>query len=119
MPDQAEEHVWVIASTVDVTLRQARRAVLRGSIRLKQEVRIDALEVYCRACRRPWDDVLDEPCIAPVNNEHLRGGPIKERRKRKQYPHHYHDCVASGCEHDCVALGCGSPGGTQQIPAAG
>jgi len=117
MTGKAAKHEWVIASTVDVTTRQARNAVLRGSIRLKEAIRIDALEVYCKACRRPWDDVLDEPCIAPVTNEHLRGGPIRERKKRKQFRHDHHDCALSGCEHDCATLGCERPAMPEHLPA--
>lgn len=119
MPELAE-HQWVIASTVAVDAQQARYAVMRGSIRLKERIRIDAQEVYCRECRRPWDDVMDEPCVAVENNEHLRGGPIGERKKRKQFPHYHHDCALYGCEHDCAALGCGSARtGPQKLHVAG
>lgn len=106
MSDQATGHVWVAAATVVLNNQQAKRAVLRHSVRLPEEFRIDVLEVYCRECRRPWDDVLDEPCSAADNNEHLRGGPIGIRKKRKQYTH-YHDCRRYDCDHDCAALGCG------------
>jgi DNA primase len=59
-----------------------------------------ALEDYiwthnCSQCRRTWDDVADEPCIAATSNEHLRGGPIGERKKRA---HHRHNCELLGCE---------------------
>lgn len=111
MPDKADQHQWVIAATVDATPAQASRAVLRGSVRFPERTRIDALEVYCAGCRRPWSDVVDEPCIAATTNgtpEHLRGGPIGERRKRKQYPH-AHDCNVYACEHDCHTLGCQVP----------
>lgn len=106
MADSAAKHRWVVAATVEVDVRFARRAVLRGSIRLPEKKRIDALEVYCQKCRRPWDDVLDEPCETADSTEHLRGGPIGERKKRKQFPHQ-HDCSQYGCDHDCEALGCG------------
>lgn len=100
------EHVWVAAATVELDMRQAKRAVLRHSVRIPKELRIDVLEVYCRECRRPWDDVAGEPCVAPVNNEHLRGGPIGERKKRA---HH---------RHNCELLGCVLPAATD-IPAVG
>lgn len=106
MADAADKHQWVVAATVEVDVQYARRAVLRGSIRLPERARIDALETYCAVCRRPWDDVFDEPCEAADSNEHLRGGPIGVRKKRKQFRHH-HDCSRYGCEHDCEALGCG------------
>jgi hypothetical protein len=116
MADYSERHRWVIAATVEVDTRYARRAVLRGSVRIPERTRIDALEIYCVACRRPWDDVMDEPCIAATTNEHLRGGPIGERKKRKQFPHQ-HDCSRYGCEHDCKTLGCGPL--PRQIPMVG
>lgn len=95
MPEPfVDAHIWVAAATVELDIKQARRAVLRHSVRIKHEVRIDVLDVYCSACRRIWDDVVDEPCIAASNNEHLRGGPIGERKKRL----HTHDCEAVGCE---------------------
>jgi hypothetical protein len=119
MADYAAMHHWVIASTVEVTPRQARRAVLRGSVRMPEKVRIDALEVYCKECRRPWDDVVTEPCAAAAGTEHLRGGPIGERKKRKQYRHE-HDCARYDCQHDCVTLGCPvTRAGTQPIPLVG
>jgi hypothetical protein len=54
---------------------------------------VHILETYCEACRRPWDDVADEPCIAATDSEHLRGGPIGERKNRT----HTHDCQLWGC----------------------
>lgn len=121
MADSAEKHRWVVAATVEVDVRSARRAVLRGSIRLPEKVRIDALEVYCENCRRPWDDVLDEPCESATSTEHLRGGPIGVRKKRKQF-RHQHDCTRYGCEHDCEALGCGPlprPAPARDVPLVG
>jgi hypothetical protein len=87
------DHVWVGAALVDLSGQQAALADLRGAIRLPQRTRVNILETYCAACRRPWDDVADEPCIAAENNEHLRGGPIGERQKRT----HTHDCSVWGC----------------------
>lgn len=124
MPDKADQHRWVIASTVEVTARQARLAVVRGSVNFT-EARIEAQEVYCAECRRPWSDVVDEPCIAANTSGtpgYLRGGPIGERKKRKQYPH-LHDCNVYSCEHDCHTLGCQVPrttgGDTQPIGLVG
>lgn len=101
-----DEHVWVAAATVDLDGRQAKRAVLRHSVRIPKQAKINVLEVYCAECRRPWDDVADEPCVAVTNNEHLRGGPIGERRKRR------HD------RHRCDLLGCDVAGG-EDVSAAG
>jgi len=79
------DHDWVVAAEVHVDAKIAKHANLRGSFRTAEGQRIMALETYCAACRRPFDDVADEPCAALINNEHLRGGPIGERAKRKKY----------------------------------
>lgn len=111
MPEYAEHHVWIAAATVGLDARQARRAVLRHSVRIPRELKIDVLEVYCSQCRRPWDDVADELCEAAESNGHLRGGPIGERRKRK----HNHP------DHNCTAFGCDPPqaGGDEPMTATG
>lgn len=107
-PEETAEHVWVGASTVELDLKQAHRAVLRHSIRIPEQTKIDVLEVYCSACRRPWDDVAGEPCLAASTTEHLRGGPIGERKKRG----HRHNCAVLGCET-------GPAVGPGPVPAAG
>lgn len=94
MPDFSEKHAWVGAATFSLNIPQARRAVLRHSVLLPEKKRVDVLEVYCAQCRRAWDDVADERCIAASTTEHLRGGPIGERKKRK----HDHNCEVVGCE---------------------
>lgn len=86
-------HQWMGAATITLTLPQARRAVLRGSIRVPESTRVDVLETYCGLCRRPYDDVCDEPCAAADSTLHLHGGPIGTRKKRK----HNHDCELAGC----------------------
>lgn len=86
MPDVAaveNDHKWVGAANVPLDMRLARRADQRGSIRLPEETKIAVLEVYCDACKRPYDDVIGEPCAANINNEHLRGGPIGVRQRRR------------------------------------
>lgn len=87
--DAAEnDHEWVAAANVPLDIKAARRADQRGSIRLPEETKITVLEVSCNACRRPYEDVVGEPCEALVDNTHLRGGPIGERKKRVN---HYQD----------------------------
>ncbi len=83
------------AATVGLSLKQARHALLRHSVRLPKQIRIDVLDIYCDQCRRTFDDVCDEPCIAATTAEHLRGGPIGERKKRA---HHKHNCELLGCD---------------------
>lgn len=69
---------------VDVDHKTAKVADFRGSFRVKEQTRIDALEVYCQECRRPYDEAADQPCEAKINNEHLIGGDQSVRAKRKR-----------------------------------
>lgn len=78
-----EQHTWVGATNVNLNPNQARYAQWRGYVDIPVAERVDVLEVYCGACRRPYEDVSGEPCVAAESNEHLRGGPIGERKKRK------------------------------------
>lgn len=83
--DPATTHRWVGAATIPLTPQQAKTADLRGSFIVKADSRITVVEAYCAACRRPYDDCADAPCVAVDSrtNEHLRGGPIGERKKRR------------------------------------
>lgn len=78
------DHVWVVAATVTLSDVLARQAARRGTVRLAASTKIEALETYCDQCRRPFDDVANEPCIAAVNRDHLIGGPTGERKKRTE-----------------------------------
>jgi hypothetical protein len=92
-----ETHQWIIAVCIPADPVLAKRAVDRLSFRagaLPDDLKISALEVYCAECRRPYEDVEGVICEAAASNEHLRGGPIGERAKRK---HMYHDCEEVGC----------------------
>ena len=82
LPDLA--HVWDINAQVEVTAQQAKIADFRGSLRVKEQTRIDALDVMCRNCRRAFEDVADRACEAKINNQHLIGGDQRERAKRKK-----------------------------------
>ncbi|MFD4133682.1 hypothetical protein [Streptomyces goshikiensis] len=57
-------HTWVVATEIVVDDSVARIADLRGSLRTKAEQRIDALDTYCRPCRRPYADVAGRDCPA-------------------------------------------------------
>jgi hypothetical protein len=96
------QHQWVIATTIDVDAQLARKGVQRGTLRLPATTKVDVMETYCAMCRKSYEDVADTPCAAAViGTEHLRGGPIGERKKRK---HPHHDCEAVGCEHAVVGV---------------
>ncbi|MGX1907634.1 hypothetical protein ACWIID_02030 [Streptomyces phaeochromogenes] len=80
-PDLA--HVWVAAAEVEVTSKIASIADYRGSFKAPEGMRIDALEVYCKGCRRPYDEVRGQDCTAKIDNTHLIGGDQTKRAKRK------------------------------------
>ncbi|GGT05088.1 hypothetical protein GCM10010206_79260 [Streptomyces cinerochromogenes] len=40
---------------------------------------MDALEVYCRNCRRPCEDVAEADYEALIDNPHLIGGDQSQR----------------------------------------
>ena len=83
-------HAWIAASNVPLDDKQAKYAERRGALWVgcvpdpegHLGVKIEALEVSCGACRRPYADVAGLPCAALASTEHLRGGPIGERKKR-------------------------------------
>lgn len=76
-------HVWVAAAEVEVTPKIASIADYRGSFKASEGMRIDALEVYCKGCRRPFDEVRGSDCAARIDNTHLIGGDQSKRAKRK------------------------------------
>ncbi|MFF4543634.1 hypothetical protein ACFY1J_05215 [Streptomyces sp. NPDC001406] len=76
-------HVWVVAAEVEVTPKIAKTADCRGSFKATEGQRIDALEVYCKGCRRPYDEVTGQDCAAKIDNRHLIGGDQSTRAKRK------------------------------------
>ncbi|MFJ8301251.1 hypothetical protein ACIQ9R_35870 [Streptomyces sp. NPDC094447] len=85
-PDDEPEdlsHSWVVAAEISVKERIAKIADFRGSFTTDGGTRVDALEVYCRACRRPYEDVADIDCEALIDNRHLIGGDQSVRAKRK------------------------------------
>ncbi|MGP4046832.1 hypothetical protein [Streptomyces sp. 2A115] len=76
-------HVWVVAAEIEVTPKIASVADYRGSFKASEGQRVDALEVYCRGCRRPYDEVRGDDCAAKSDNTHLIGGDQSKRAKRK------------------------------------
>ncbi|MFE9993515.1 hypothetical protein [Streptomyces avermitilis] len=76
-------HVWVVAAEVQVTPKIAKIADHRGSFKAIEGQRVDALEVYCKGCRRPFDEVKGDDCVAKIDNRHLIGGDQTTRAKRK------------------------------------
>lgn len=76
-------HVWVVAAEIEVVPKIAKMADYRGSFKTTAGQRIDALEVYCKGCRRPYDEVTGQDCSAKIDNRHLIGGDQSTRAKRK------------------------------------
>lgn len=95
-PKISPSHEWVAATHVTVDDRQAKRGMQRGSLHLKTSTKIEILDVYCVQCRRPYDQVADQECIAASTREHLIGGP--EGGARAPRKHRYHDCAEVGCD---------------------
>jgi hypothetical protein len=94
MPEAiSSTHKWVGATHVPLDDKQARWASHRGSIRVPAELKVEILDTYCLQCRRVYEDA-PAVCEAAESTEHLRGGPIGERRRRK---HPYHDCDQYAC----------------------
>ena len=83
IPEKDLSHDWLVNAQVYVDARTAKRADFRGSFRVKEETRIEALDVICGGCRRAYEDVADKPCAAKIDNRHLIGGDQREREKRK------------------------------------
>ncbi|TWV34897.1 hypothetical protein FRZ03_27765 [Streptomyces misionensis] len=78
-------HKWVVAEIqVDETV--ARIADFRGSFKTRVEQRINALDTYCKNCRRPFADVSSYDCQALLDNRHLIGEGQSVRAKHKPAP---------------------------------
>ncbi|MFB6576092.1 hypothetical protein ACFCYC_01405 [Streptomyces sp. NPDC056402] len=75
--------MWIIAAEVQVERKIASLAVLRGSFKARAGQRVEALEVYCKDCRRIYEEVEKEPCLEKIDNRHLIGGDQSIRQKRK------------------------------------
>ncbi|MFK0295632.1 hypothetical protein ACIQU6_34905 [Streptomyces sp. NPDC090442] len=75
-----------MAAEIEVEPRIASIADFRGSFRTLDGQRVEALEVYCRGCRRPYDEVKGQDCEEKVDNRHLIGGDQSTRKKRKLPP---------------------------------
>ncbi|MEU7202864.1 hypothetical protein [Streptomyces sp. NPDC045470] len=76
--------------------RIARIADFRSSFKTSADQRVDALEVYCKGCRRPYDEVQGRDCAEKIDNRHLIGGDQSTRKKRKAPPPLKGDTVIPG-----------------------
>ena len=82
----AATHTWVGAVTIPLSAAQARTGNLRAAVTLKADTKVHVLDAYCSGCKRNWEACAREECPAKSANEHLRGGPIGERKKRGRQP---------------------------------
>ncbi|MEV7926152.1 hypothetical protein [Kitasatospora sp. NPDC088779] len=85
-------HEWVIAAYVPVDTQGAAYARRRGIYRVPATTKIQSADVICTRCRRPYDEVCEEPCAA--SDPMLHGGPIGTR-KRRPAPEHRHQVAAA------------------------
>jgi hypothetical protein len=76
----------VVAAELPVSAAVAKYADFRGSFVTKTAQQVTALEVYCKDCRRPYEDVADQACSAKIDNRHLIGGDQRVRSKRLPPP---------------------------------
>ncbi|MFE5739102.1 hypothetical protein [Streptomyces celluloflavus] len=53
-------HTWVVVAEIQVEPCVANIADFRSSFKTTAGQRVDALEVYCKGCRRPYDEVKGE-----------------------------------------------------------
>ncbi|KAF0646175.1 hypothetical protein K701_30040 [Streptomyces fradiae ATCC 10745 = DSM 40063] len=90
--------MWVVAAEIEVVPGIAKVADYRGSFRTTEGQRIEALEVYCEGCCRPYDELAGKDCAAKIDNRHLIGGDQSTRAKRKiPAPPKNARVVAGGC----------------------
>ncbi|MFJ2866803.1 hypothetical protein [Kitasatospora sp. NPDC087314] len=86
-------HEWVIAAYVPVDTQGAAYARRRGVYRVPATTKIRSADVMCIRCRRPYDEVFEEPCAG--SDPMLHGGPIGTR-KRRPAPEYRHQVAAAG-----------------------
>lgn len=84
----ASTHRWVAAVEIPVDATQASTGTLRAAITLRAATKVHVIDCYCAGCKRNFEAVIGLPCPAKDarTNEHLRGGPIGERKKRGKHP---------------------------------
>lgn len=60
-----------------------RMAHKRGTFRLRRDVKVKIMEVYCERCMKGYDRAAGKPCEAVESRDHLIGGPIGDQRRRR------------------------------------
>lgn len=80
----AATHRWVAAIELPVSASQARTGTLRAAVTIRADTKVHVLDAYCAGCKRNFEALIGVECPAKDarRNEHLRGGPIGERKKR-------------------------------------
>ena len=84
----AATHTWIGAAELPLSAAQARTVDLRAAVTVKADTKVHVLDAYCARCKRNYEAVEGQECPAKDTrtNEHLRGGPIGERKKRGKQP---------------------------------
>ncbi|MEU5599916.1 hypothetical protein [Streptomyces sp. NPDC020298] len=78
-------HVWIVAAEIKVEDRIAKATDFQGSFTASPGTRVDALEVYCRACRRPtktWSATTACPHQQPAPHRRRPDGTRQEEGPR-------------------------------------
>lgn len=80
----AATHNWVGAAELPLSAAQARTVDLRAAVTIRADTKVQVLDAYCAGCKRNFEAVVGIECPSKDTrrNEHLRGGPIGERKKR-------------------------------------
>jgi hypothetical protein len=91
----AATHTWVGAAELPLSPGQARTVDLRAAVTIKADTKVHVIDAYCSRCKRNYEAVEGVTCTAidTRTNEHLRGGPIGERKKRGRQPRRDQEAV--------------------------
>lgn len=89
--DHPQSHRWIVNAAIPVTSAIARTADFRGMFRAAAGLKIEALDVLCSECGKPFGDVAGGPCEVSQTassgiRDHLLGGRLHERARRTVSP---------------------------------
>lgn len=89
--DHPQSHRWIVNAAIPVTSTIARTADFRGTFRAAGGLKIEALDVLCSGCGKPFGDVAGGPCEVSQDassgmKDHLLAGRLHERARRTASP---------------------------------
>lgn len=68
-------HEWVGAANILLDRRRAEQANSVGHVIITSRLTVEVLDVFCRKCRRSYEDAIDELCV--LGSQHI-GGPRRQ-----------------------------------------